>query len=505
LSAATAVADPGLRELAERVLAWVPKELLIGGRWQPGSNGRTFGVEDPASGEELCRVAEAEAEDCRAALGAAVAAQAELAASPPRVRAELLRRTYERMVERKRELALLMTLEMGKTVSESEAEIDYAAEFFRWFSEEAVRIHGNYLRNPAGPGRILTLRQPVGPCLLITPWNFPAAMAARKVAPALAAGCAAVIKPAEQTPLSTLALVRIMEEEGLPAGAVNVVLTTDPAATVEPLLEAPELRKLSFTGSTAVGKRLMARAASNLLRLSLELGGNAPFLVFADADLEEAVEGAITAKLRNIGEACTAANRFLVEAPIARRFAELLAKRLAQLRLGHGTDPATAIGPLIDGAQLEKVKRLVEDACRRGAELLCGGKPVAGRGYFFEPTVVFAPPTEAPIAREEIFGPVAAVYPFADEREGVALANGTEYGLVAYLYTRDLSRALRVAEELEVGMVGLNQGIVSNPAAPFGGIKHSGFGREGGFEGIEEYLALKYVAISDPAGGRKSN
>jgi len=501
MSVATAVADPQLRRLAEQALAWVPKELFIAGRWRAGSGGRRFPVEDPARGEQIALVAEAEPEDCRAALEAAAAAQQALVELAPRERGELLRRTYERIVARKRELAVLMTLEMGKTVGESEAEIDYAAEFFRWFAEEAVRVHGHFLRNPAGPGRILTMRQPVGPSLLITPWNFPAAMAARKLAPALAAGAPVVIKPAEQTPLSTLAIVRIMEEEGLPAGAVNVVLTTDPAATVEPLLAAPQLRKLSFTGSTAVGRRLMARAAGRLLRLSLELGGNAPFIVFSDADLERAVEGAMVAKLRNIGEACTAANRFLVAAPVAERFAQLLAERFGALKVGHGTDPQTAVGPLIDQAQRDKVHGLVEEALQRGGRLLCGGQPVGGPGYFYEPTVIFNPPSGARIAGEEIFGPVAVVYPFEEEAEAVALANRTEYGLVAYLYTNDLRRALRVAEALEVGMVGLNQGIVSNPAAPFGGVKQSGFGREGGFEGIEEYLSVKYVAIAEPRQG----
>jgi len=496
LSATGQIADRQLRYRAQAVVGAVPKQLLIAGRWQPAAGDGRFAVEDPANGEQLCEVAAAGPQDGAAALAAAVAAQPDFARLAPRARGELLRRTYERMQAQRDELALLMTLEMGKTLEESRAEVDYAAEFFRWFAEEAVRVHGRYMANPAGAGRLLTLQAPVGPCLLITPWNFPAAMAARKIAPAVAAGCTMVVKPAEQTPLSTLALAGIMVEEGIPAGALNVITTPDPAGVVGPLLAAEGLRKLSFTGSTEVGRGLMAAASSRLLRLSMELGGNAPFIVFADADLEGALEGALIAKLRNIGEACTAANRFLVEEPVAEEFAERMAERMGSLRLGHGAEPQTEVGPLIDHSQLRKVERLVGDARERGARLLCGGAVVEGPGHFFTPTVVSGAQPDWPIAREEIFGPVAVVYPFRGEQEALALANGTEYGLVAYLYTRDLGRALRVSEALEVGMVGLNQGIVSNPAAPFGGVKQSGFGREGGFEGIEEYLSLKYIAVA---------
>ncbi|HLI31997.1 MAG TPA: NAD-dependent succinate-semialdehyde dehydrogenase [Solirubrobacteraceae bacterium] len=480
----------------QSALASVRKQLLIGGTWRPGEGGRSIAVEDPASGETIAEVADATLAEARAALGAAADAQAGFAAMAPRERGEILRRAYERMIAERERIALLMSLEMGKTLAESDAEVLYAAEFFRWFAEEAVRIHGTYMRNPTGAGRILTMRAPVGPCLLITPWNFPAAMAARKIAPAVAAGCTMVVKPAKQTPLCTLAIAEILREEGLPPGALNVVTTSDSAAVVEPLLDDPRLRKLSFTGSTAVGRALMGRAAGGLLRLSLELGGNAPFLVFADADIEQAIGGALAAKLRNIGEACTAANRFLVEASIAERFAAELAERMRTLRSGRFSDPHSDLGPLIDGAQRAKVARLVEEARGRGARVLCGGQVPEGPGYFYPPTVLSDVPAEAEIAREEIFGPVAAIYAFDSEAQALALANGTEYGLVAYLYTQSLERALRVSEALEFGMVGVNQGVVSNPAAPFGGVKQSGFGREGGFEGIGEYLSTRYLALS---------
>jgi succinate-semialdehyde dehydrogenase/glutarate-semialdehyde dehydrogenase len=389
-----------------------------------------------------------------------------------------------------------MTLEMGKAVAESKAEIGYAAEFFRWFSEEAVRIQGRYMVNTTGKGRILTMRQPVGPCVFVTPWNFPMAMGTRKIAPAIAAGCTIVVKPAKQTPLSMLALAKILEEAGLPGGVLNVITAKHAGEVIEPLLKDPRTRKLSFTGSTEVGRTLIEQSAEQVLRVSMELGGNAPFLVFEDADLDAAVEGAMLAKMRNIGEACTAANRFHVHEAVADEFARRLAARMGALKIGRGTDPDTDVGPLIDEAQREKVQELVDDARDRGARVLIGGERVTGPGYFFAPTVLAGVPGASRLLEEEIFGPVAPIAAFSSEAEALEAANRTEYGLVSYVYTRDLQRAFRVVEGIETGMVGLNQGVVSNPAAPFGGVKQSGFGREGGFEGIGEYLETKYVAMS---------
>ncbi len=478
-----------------RVLEHVPTQLFIAGEWRPASSGGTLPVEDPATAEPLVEVADAQAQDALDALGAAADAQAEWAAYPPRERGEILRRAYESIIEQADDLALLMTLEMGKALAESRAEITYAAEFFRWFSEEAVRIHGRYMVNTTGKGRVLTMRQPVGPCVFVTPWNFPTAMGTRKIAPAVAAGCTMVVKPAQQTPLSMLALAKILEDSGLPAGVLNVITTRHSGAVIEPLLKDPRTRKLSFTGSTEVGRKLIEQSADQVLRVSMELGGNAPFLLFEDADLDLAIEGALLAKMRNVGEACTAANRFYVHESLADEFASRLAQRMGALKLGRGTDPEVDVGPLIDGAQLRKVTELVEDADERGARVVTGGKPAGGSGYFFEPTVLAAVPDDARLLREEIFGPVAPIISFSTEEEALAGANRTEYGLVAYVYTRDLNRAFRVCEGIETGMVGLNQGVVSNPAAPFGGVKQSGFGREGGFEGIGEYLETKYVAM----------
>jgi succinate-semialdehyde dehydrogenase/glutarate-semialdehyde dehydrogenase len=482
---------------AERaVLQRIPTDLYVGGEWRPAAGGGTLPVEDPATGETLLEVADAEPQDALDALAAAAGRQAEWAAWAPRDRGEILRRAYEQLTARSDELALLMTLEMGKALSESKAEIAYAAEFFRWFAEEAVRIHGRYMTNTTGQGRILTTRQPVGPCVFVTPWNFPMAMGTRKLAPAIAAGCTIVVKPAQKTPLSMLALTAILAEAGLPGGVLNTITAARSGALIEPLLRDPRTRKLSFTGSTEVGRKLIEQSAERVLRVSMELGGNAPFLVFADADLDAAVEGAMIAKLRNVGEACTAANRFHVAEPIAAEFAERLAARMSALKVGRGTEPGTDLGPLIDEDQRAKVHELVQDARERGARVLTGGEPLPGAGYFYAPTVLDAVPADARLLAEEIFGPVAPIATFASEEEALAAANRTEYGLVAYLYTRDLQRALRVAEGLQTGMVGLNQGLVSNAAAPFGGIKASGFGREGGFEGIDEYLETKYVAVS---------
>ena len=479
----------------QRVLDQVPKQLYIGGEWRDGAKG-TLGVEDPATGETLCQVADASVDDARAALDAAVAAGPGFAQHPPRERGEILRRAFQAIIDNQEELALQMTLEMGKPLTESRAEIAYGAEFLRWFSEQAVRIEGRYAVSPNGQGRLLTMQQPVGPCLLITPWNFPLAMGTRKIGPAIAAGCTMVVKPAQQTPLSMLMLVKILEEAGLPDGVLNLITASSSSEATGPLISDPRLRKLSFTGSTEVGRQLMGQASENLLRLSMELGGNAPFIVFEDADVDAAVQGAVIAKMRNIGEACTAANRFHVAGSVAGEFAEKLAGKLGAMKVGRGTEDGIEVGPLIDATQRRKVAELVQDAVGRGAHALVGGHARDGAGYFYDPTVLADVPDDAELLKQEIFGPVAPVKGFSDEDEAIAAANNTEYGLVAYVYTSDFKRALRVVERLETGMVGLNQGIVSNPAAPFGGVKQSGFGREGGPEGIEEYLETKYVAIN---------
>jgi succinate-semialdehyde dehydrogenase / glutarate-semialdehyde dehydrogenase len=479
----------------QQILDQVPKQLYIGGEWRDGAKG-TLAVEDPATGETLSEVADASTDDAKSALTAAVEAGPDWANHAPRERGEILRRAFEAITARADELALLMTLEMGKPLAESRAEIIYGAEFFRWFSEQAVRIDGRYSVNSNGQGRVLTMKQPVGPCLLITPWNFPLAMGTRKIGPAIAAGCTMVVKPAQQTPLSMLMLVKILEDVGLPGGVVNLVTASSSGETMAPLIADGRLRKLSFTGSTEVGRKLMEQASHNLLRLSMELGGNAPFIVFDDADVDAAVQGALIAKMRNIGEACTAANRFHVADSIADQFAEKLAEKMGAMKVGRGTEEGVQVGPLIDNGQRSKVAELVEDALAHGAKAIVGGHARDGAGYFFDPTVLTDVPDDAKLLREEIFGPVAPVKGFTDEDEAIAAANDTEYGLVAYVYTNNLKRALRVVERLETGMVGLNQGMVSNAGAPFGGIKQSGFGREGGPEGIEEYLETKYVAIN---------
>jgi succinate-semialdehyde dehydrogenase/glutarate-semialdehyde dehydrogenase len=477
------------------VLERVPRDLFVGGRWQAASGGGRFAVEDPSTGETIADVADATVEDGKAALDAAVAAQPKWAATAPRERGEILRRAFEMIMDRADDLALLMTLEMGKTLAESKGEITYAAEFFRWFSEEPVRIAGRWSTAPNGATRLLTMKQPVGPCLFVTPWNFPMAMGTRKIGPAIAAGCTMVVKPAALTPLSMYALADILAEAGLPDGVLNVVTTSRSGRVVEPLVRDQRLRKLSFTGSTEVGRTLVEQSAQQLLRVSMELGGNAPFLVFADADLDAAVDGAMLAKMRNAGEACTAANRFIVHESVADEFARRLAERMGALRVGRGTEDGVDVGPLVDAATRDKVGELVADAVDAGAKVLTGGSAVGDRGYFYAPTVLGGVEPGARVLSEEIFGPVAPVTTFHSDDEALLMANDTEYGLVAYLFTRDLSRALRVSEGLETGMVGVNQGIVSNPAAPFGGVKHSGFGREGGSEGIEEYLETKYVGI----------
>ncbi len=487
------------RSREQIVLDAAPKQLYIAGHWRDGAGGETVAVEDPSTGETIAEVADATKQDALDALGAAHDAWCgDWRESAPRERADILRRAYELVTERTDDLALLMTLEMGKPLAESEAEVAYGASFLRWYAEEAVRLDGRFTMHEAGParGRLLTMKQPVGPCVFITPWNFPLAMGTRKIGPAVAAGCTMVVKPAKLTPLSMLMLGAILEEAGLPAGVLNIITARSSGSVMEPLIRDPRTRKLSFTGSTEVGRKLIEQSAEQVLRVSMELGGNAPFLVFDDADIDAAVEGAVVAKMRNIGEACTAANRFHVAEAIAGEFADKLAARLAAMKIGRGTEDGVEVGPLIDEDQLAKVAELVEDAVSKGARVLCGGERVEGPGHFYRPTVLADVPGDARLLKEEIFGPVAPIKSFASEDEAIAAANDTEFGLVAYLYTAGLERALRVSERLQTGMVGLNQGIVSNAGAPFGGIKQSGVGREGGPEGIEEYLETKYVAIA---------
>ncbi|MFT4216425.1 MAG: NAD-dependent succinate-semialdehyde dehydrogenase [Micropruina sp.] len=477
------------------LLAALPTGLFIGGEWTPAEGGGRLPVFDPATGELLVEIADASAADAVHALDAAVAAQESWAATPPRRRSDILRRAFDLVRERSESLALLMTLEMGKPLAEARGEVVYGGEFLRWFSEEAVRISGRYGLNPEGTGRMIVSQRPVGPCLFITPWNFPFAMATRKIAPALAAGCTVVIKPPELTPLTTLYFVQLLVEAGLPAGVVNVYTTRRSSVTSAPLIADPRLRKLSFTGSTEVGRRLLAQAADRVLRVSMELGGNAPFLVFDDADLDQAVEGAMVAKFRNIGQACTAANRFIVHESVADEFARRITARVASLKVGRGTDDGVQIGPLIDDRAVAKADELVRDAVERGASVLTGGNALTGPGTFFEPTVVAGVRPGSAILHEEIFGPVLAIATFADEDEAVRLANDTDYGLVSYAFTRDLARGHRLIDRLETGMMGLNVGVVSNAAAPFGGVKQSGIGREGGPEGIHEFLSTKYTLI----------
>ena len=481
--------------------AGVPTDLFINGRWQPGSAGQRFAVDDPATGTELASVADATSQDAMAALDAAAAAADSWRRTAPRVRGELLRRGYEAIMARAEDFALLMTLEMGKPLAEARGEVAYGAEFLRWFSEEAVRIYGRYSAAPDGAQRMLVTKRPVGPCLLITPWNFPLAMATRKSAPALAAGCTVVIKPAALTPLTTLLFAKVMQEVGVPDGVINVIPTTRSGPVTGPLFDDQRLRKLSFTGSTEVGRTLLRQAANGVLRTSMELGGNAPFVVFDDADVEAAVTGAFNAKLRNGGQACTSANRLYVQAGIAEEFTARLAERVGAMRVGPGVDPGTQLGPVIDATALERIAGLVTDAQAAGARVLTGGAVLDRPGWFYEPTVLADVPTDARVMTEEIFGPVAPISTFATEDDAVALANGTPFGLISYVFTENLARALRMSERIETGMLAVNAGVISNPAAPFGGVKQSGLGREGSAEGIEEYLETVYVGIADPFAG----
>ncbi|MBN8206672.1 NAD-dependent succinate-semialdehyde dehydrogenase [Microbacterium esteraromaticum] len=479
----------------QELLGRVPTGLFIGGEWIDAEEGRTFDVRDPATGEVIASIADATPTDGIRALDAAVAAQESWAATPPRTRSDILRRAFDLVQEHKEDLALLMTLEMGKPLAEARGEVVYGGEFLRWFSEEAVRITGRYGTSPEGTGRMIVSQRPVGPSFFITPWNFPFAMATRKIAPALAAGCTVVIKPPALTPLTTIFFTRLLEEAGLPAGVVNVVQTSSSSKLSAPIIADPRLRKLSFTGSTGVGQKLIEQAAQGVLRVSMELGGNAPFVVFEDADLDKAVDGAMAAKFRNIGQACTAANRFIVHEDIAEEFARRVTERVQAMKIGRGTEEGVTIGPLIDADAVGKAAELVGDAVERGARVLAGGAAVEGTGTFYQPTVLTDVVAGSDILREEIFGPVLAIATFADEAEAVRLANDTEYGLVSYVFTQDLARGHRMIEALETGMMGLNVGVVSNAAAPFGGVKQSGIGREGGFEGIHEYLSTKYTLI----------
>ncbi|MCH6229913.1 NAD-dependent succinate-semialdehyde dehydrogenase [Microbacterium sp. CFH 31415] len=480
------------------LLASVPDGLFIGGEWRGAQGGKTLKVYDPATGEVVKVIADASPEDGKAALDAAVDAFPAWASTPARERAEILRRAFDLLQERKEDFALLMTIEMGKPLAEARGEVAYGGEFLRWFSEETARVQGRYGANPEGTGRMIVSQHPVGPCFLITPWNFPLAMATRKIAPALAAGCTVVIKPAELTPLTTLAFAKLLEDAGLPKGVVNVFTTSTSGKVSEPIIRDPRLRKLSFTGSTSVGQRLIEQSAQGVLRTSMELGGNAPFVVFDDADLDKAVDGAMLAKFRNIGQACTAANRFIVQRSVADEFARRVTERVQGMKIGRGTEDGVAIGPLINQDAVDKAASLVADAVQRGAQVRTGGSEVEGAGTFYEPTVVTDVQPGSEILREEIFGPVLAIIPFDTEDDAVRIANDTEYGLVSYVFTESLSRGQRMIDKLETGMMGLNVGVVSNAAAPFGGWKMSGLGREGGAEGIHEYLQTKYTLTANP-------
>ncbi|NLG22943.1 MAG: NAD-dependent succinate-semialdehyde dehydrogenase [Actinomycetales bacterium] len=483
------------------LLDQVPDGLYIGGEWRPAEGGATLVVRDPATGEVIKEIASASVADGKAALDAACESFEDWSHTSARSRSVILRKAFDLLTERAEDFALLMTLEMGKPLAEARGEVTYGAEFLRWFSEEGVRVQGRYGANPEGTGRMIVTQHPVGPCFLITPWNFPLAMATRKIAPALAAGCTVVIKPAELTPLTTLAFAQLLEEAGVPAGVVNVITTSTSGAVSEPIIRDPRLRKLSFTGSTPVGRVLLQQASEGVLRTSMELGGNAPFLVFEDADLDKAVDGALMAKFRNIGQACTAANRFIVHRSVADEFAARVTERVQSMRVGRGTEDGVTIGPLIDDRAVDKAARLVQDAVDRGATLRTGGEAVEGPGTFYAPTVVSDVAEGSEILTEEIFGPVLAIAPFDTEDEGIAMANRTEYGLVAYAFTESLSRGQRLIERLETGMLGLNVGVVSNAAAPFGGVKQSGLGREGSVEGLAEYLETRYTLTENPFAG----
>lgn len=477
-----------------RLLASVPTGLWIGGEERSAAS--TFDVTNPATDEVLTPIANATAADAIAALDAACAVQESWAATPARERGEILRSVFETIIEKADDIATLMTLEMGKVVAESLGEVKYGAEFFRWFAEEAVRIGGRYTPSPAGTGRIVVTKQPVGPCYAITPWNFPLAMGTRKIGPALAAGCTMIVKPAQETPLTMMMLAKLMSDAGLPKGVLSVLPTNQPREVTTALIDDGRLRKLTFTGSTGVGKALVKQASDALLRTSMELGGNAPLVVFDDADVDTAVEQAMLAKMRNGGEACTAANRLYVANPLLDDFTDKFVKKMGEMNMGNGLDPSSKLGPLVNPKQVQSVQELVDDAVEKGATVATGGQAPGGPGNFYPATVLTNVPPNARILKEEVFGPVAPIVGFDTEEEGIAAANDTEYGLAAYIFTQSLDRALRVAESVNAGMVGVNRGVISDPAAPFGGVKESGFGREGGIEGIEEYLDIKYIALT---------
>ena len=486
------------QEREQQVLDSVPTGLLINGEWREATGGKSLDVHDPATGKVLLSIADANKDDAMAAMDAADAAQKEWARTAPRERAEILRRAFDLVTERAEDFALLMTLEMGKPLDEARGEVRYGAEFLRWYSEETVRDYGRYFTSPEGTNKMIVQRKPVGPCLLITPWNFPLAMATRKVAPAVAAGCTMILKPAKLTPLTSQLFAQVMQEAGLPAGVLNVVTSSSASQISGPLMQDDRLRKVSFTGSTPVGKRLLKDAADKVLRTSMELGGNAPFIVFEDADMDKAVQGAIDAKMRNMGEACTAANRFLVQASIADEFTEKFAAAMGQLKTGRGTEDTTDVGPLVDDGAREDVDALVQQAVKEGATVAAGGAKETGPGYFYKPTVLANVAKDATILQNEIFGPVAPVITFETEEEAIELANNTEYGLASYLFSENFNRLIRVAEGLEFGLVGFNAGVISNASAPFGGMKQSGMGREGGAEGIAEYTTTQYIGVANP-------
>ena len=480
----------------DNLLANVPTDLYIGGKWRKSSDNQRFDVIDPATEKPIASVASASVEDAKAAVDAASAAMEGWAAKKPRERAEVLRKAFELIIRDTERFAKLMTIENGKALANSRAEVAYAAEFFRWYAEEAVRNIGEVSRAPASGARIFVQHKPAGVAVLVTPWNFPAAMATRKIGPALAAGCAVVLKPASETPLTMLALMPVMEEAGVPAGVINVLPSRRSGPVVDAMLKDPRVRVVSFTGSTEVGRKLLHAAADNVVKPAMELGGNAPFIVFEDADVDAAIDGAMIAKMRNMGEACTSANRFYVHEKVHDEFAKKLTARMQALKLGNGLDDGVMLGPLVNADTRDKVKALVEDAVGKGASVLTGGKAPTGPGYFYPATVLDKVPDSAKLLREEIFGPVAALQTFSSEDEVVKRANDTEYGLVAYVYTRDLSRGMRVSERLDFGMIGLNRGLVSDPAAPFGGTKQSGIGREGAHEGLMEFMETQYVSLT---------
>nr|WP_213018666.1 NAD-dependent succinate-semialdehyde dehydrogenase [Brevibacterium sp. RIT 803] len=469
--------------------------MFINGQWREAEGGKTIEVANPATGDLITTVADGSAADAEEAIKVAGDTQESWAATPPRERAEILRRAFELLIDRADDIAAVMTAEMGKPFAESKGEVTYGAEFFRWFSEEAVRVGGQYTQSTDGKTRVMVSREPVGPCILITPWNFPLAMGTRKIGPAIAAGCTMVFKPAKLTPLTSLMLVDVLIEAGLPAGVLNVVTSESARRVVTPWMESGIARKVTFTGSTEVGVGLLKQAADNVMKTSMELGGNAPFVVCEDADIDKAVTGAVQAKMRNGGEACTSANRLFVHSSVAEEFSTKLTERIGSMKVGNGLDEGTEVGPLVDQDSLDKVAGLVDDAVSKGAKVLTGGSKIEGKGFFYSPTVMTEVPMDSEIRTTEIFGPVAPIVTFDTDEEGIALANETEFGLAGYLFSENVERALNLADKMQVGMVGLNTGLVSNPAAPFGGVKKSGLGREGGSVGIEEFLEVKYVAL----------